>query len=453
MSISSSFLADLEIDLSLSTMADPAVDDDLTMASDFESPKGNSKIQHCIVTLFPESCDPKWLLPNTYFLDTSIIENWCGQFEVASSTDAIHAHIYINFVNSKKPRFNSIRKAFMEVLGKGVNIKLNKHRFSNKSQACSVNYVLAPDKRAPETEPFIWQHNKKQLSFDESLWKERTEGKQQSRSKEDRDKEIVDYIESKPKHWTWEQIVHESYESKLLLASCSWGSKFHAGRHAEAPRRLISNVVVLYGAGGTGKTTIAQKWDARDDEDFVERYYKRNYDDGKFWGGSRTAYKCQRIVHLEEFCGQETCAKFKELCDIGKQGPSVNIKNGGIDLNHDTIIVTSNHHPAAWYRQVCSKDQKQWLPIARRFTQVWFFPEHRPDGSLNVPDADHPPYYVDQTDDFLSMIHSYEDAVEHAKQYWKIPDSMPMSDDFNPAESSVNEFYSYCQTGRKASRS
>lgn len=434
LSLPSSFLQDIDVTVSVEDN-----EDNISAISDFESPDTSNMIQRCIITCFPESDDPKWLLPNTYFADTSIIQNWVGQFEIGTETEGLHFHIYVEFVNKHKPRFQTLRKAFADKIAKGINIKKPKHRASKRSTACSANYVLAPDKRAAGTEPYIWPHNKTELKFDEALYAERKESVKSS--KEDVKDKQVHYIESKPKHWTWEQIVHESLESKLLLASCSWGAKFHAGRHAEAPRRKITNVVILYGAGGTGKTTLAQKWDTREDEDYMERYYKRNYDDGKFWGGGRTGYRAQRIIHLEEFSGQESCSKFKEICDIDKFGPSVNIKNGGIELNHDTVLITSNHHPGNWYRNLCAKDPKQWCPIARRFTQVWFFPELRDDGTPNIPSADQPAYYIDQTEEFASFSNDYDAAVKHASTCWPIiePDVYDPSTNtsyspyFNPA--------------------
>lgn len=434
MSVATDFLQEI----SIPSQQLSVIDDDVTIDSNLESVQGNNKLQRCIVTCFPPDTDSKWLLPNTYFTDISIIENWCGQFEL-SKDGVVHFHIYVSFQHSKKPRFNTIRRCFSDVIGKGCDIKKNKHRASNKGEACSVNYVLAPDKRAPDTEPYIWEHNKKQLSFDESLWKERTT-KTSSRSKEDRDKEIIDYIESKPRHWEWNRIVHETYESKLLLGSCSWGSKFHAGRHSEAPRRTIEHVIILYGAGGTGKSTLARKWDIRENEDLEERYYLRNYEDGHFWGSGKTAYKSQRIIHLEEFCGSESASKFKQICDVGTNGPPVNVKNSSAELNHEIVLITSNTHPVGWYHEYCSKDPKQWGPLSRRFTQVLFFPELKPDGSRNTPDSI--PYYVDQTEDFQSFVHDFEEACNHASTHWPIRESdvydasnnMVHSTSFNPSK-------------------
>lgn len=431
MSVSLGSLLELSIP-STFVPQDVPEDEELTMASDLEPITGNNKIQRCVITCFPPDADPKWLLPNTYFTDTSMIENWCGQFEICPDTDKLHFHIYVHFVNSKKPRFNTLRDVFRSKFTSTVNIAKSKHRASNHGQACSVNYVLAPNKRAPDTEPMIWEHNKKKLAFDEKLWNERTT---KSKSKEDKNQEIVDYIESKPKHWDWNSILHETYESKVLLAACSWGSKYHAGRHAEAPRREIANVIILYGAGGTGKSTLARSWDTRADECLEERYYLRNYDDGHFWGSGKTSYRSQRIIHLEEFCGQESATKFKQICDIGAPGPNVNVKNSSAQLNHESIIITSNTHPAGWYHHMCDKDPKQWNPLARRFTQVWFFPEYRPDGELNIPcKADGiEPYYIDQTADFQEHVRDWQAILGHAAEHWPLKEP----DDYDANTSTV----------------
>ena len=408
------------LDISIPSDWKDLSNDDVTISSEFTSSFGNNVIQRCIVTCFPPDKDDKWLLPNTYFNDLTVIQNWCGQFEITPDTNCLHFHLYIEFVNKSKKRFKTILEIFRSKFESTVNISVPKHRKSKKSVASCVNYVLAPDKRAPETNVFIWQHNKDVLQFNQNLWMRRDNNK--NCSKTEKDKAIIDYIESKPKFWDYNRIVHETYESKLLLGSCGWGAKYHAGRHCEVPRRKIANVIILYGAGGTGKSTLARFWDVRTDEPFEERYYLRNYDDGNFWGCGKTAYKSQRIIHLEEFSGQLSASSFKQVCDIGAVGPAVNVKNSSSLLNHDTVIITSNTHPAGWYHNLCTKDPKQWLPLVRRFTQVWFFPEHRDNGEPNIAGPNIEPYYVDQTEAFLSMTTSFQQAIDHANTHWPLQD-------------------------------
>lgn len=401
---------------------------------------GRNKVGRCLLTMFPPDTDAQWLMPENYFFPKTqqIVSIWVAQFEHAPTTGKLHVQAYVEFVNSHRPRFNELKSIIKRVTGSAGNIQTAK-RGSSKQRACAVNYCLKPSGRSPNTEPCIWKHNTTSVAFDEALFNNRVP----KATKQDEKEAQLNYIESKPMHWSWDQILHETSASKLLLATCSWGPKYHAGRHASQPRRLITNVIVFYGAGGTGKTTLAHKWDTKDDEDFEQRYYKRNPDDGKFWGGGRTAYRGQRIIHLEEFCGQETAANFKEICDLGKSGPSVNIKNSGTDLNHDTVIITSNHHPSTWYRNHCTLDPKQWLPLVRRFTQVWFFPECRPDGSPNIPDADNPPYSIDQTEEFSSRM-TYDDACCHASIHWPSSQQPELN---LPEPTNYDNFVEYGRTG------
>jgi hypothetical protein len=129
----------------------------------------------------------------------------------------------------------------------------------------------------------------------------------------------------------------------------------------------------------------------------------------------------------------------------------VNIKNGGTELNHETVIITSNHHPAAWYRKLFADDPKQWNPVARRLSQVFFFPTKREDGQDNIPDENHGPYYIDQTDTFLDkeFQRNYDLALAHAEQFWPIP---KMIDDIVPSsnkrqKTDYDNFLSYAATG------
>lgn len=387
---------------------------------------GRNKISACIATVFPIDDNVNWLHPETYFEDVNILSNFCAQFETCPTTSTLHIHMYIEFRRKHRLRFSQLCSILKQATGKPGDIQVTK-RLSVSSRKSAVNYVL---KNQDKTASFIWPNNTNDCSFDTSHFLKRSQPKP---SKQDIDEERRLHIESKPRFWTWEQILHENEYSKQLLCTCSWGKTYHASRHAELPRRRIENVIILYGAGGTGKTTIALNFDTKEGEPEEERYYRRNADDGVFWGAGRTSYKGQRILHFEEFCGQESFSKLKEICDLQKFGPNVNIKNGGATLNHDTVIFTSNHHPSSWFKNVWSNDPKQFHPFWRRITQVWFFPPHRPDGSQNIPDSDNPPFYVDQTQDWVSFAGDYSSATDHATAIWpSLENYGSTSPNFNP---------------------
>jgi len=376
------------------------------------STRGANKIGAAILTIFPPEHDQRYLDPLTWYPE-AYIKAWCGQFEITPNTEKLHAQIFVHFNHNHRPRFDALSKKIEDVTGSHGNIQVCKKMTRNALQ-CAINYCIKPETR--HGNPFIWRNT---CQFDEALWNARPKPK---KDKADLDKERIDWIESKPKSWTWEQIVHESPESKYLLGSCSWGSKYHAGRMATTERRTITNVIIYYGAGGTGKTTLAKSYDSKDGESEYERYYKRNHEDGHFWGGGRVAYHGQRVVHFEEFGGNEMFSNIKEWCDIGKTGPPVNIKNGGAFLNHETVIFTSNIHPGGWYKKLWQLDPKQFHPFWRRVTQVVFFPSHREDGTLNVPDESNPPFMIDQTEDWKNMKGDFQACLAHAGVYWPIRD-------------------------------
>ncbi|AQA27289.1 replication associated protein [Amphibola crenata associated bacilladnavirus 1] len=424
--------------------------DDATELTDYsEESNQRNKLGRCIVTLFPPDSEPKWLDPSTYYTDpASVVKIWVGQFEITPETNQIHAHIYIEFHHKKRPKFNLFVKMFTDVIGKHVNVKSPK-KSNNTQRQGAVNYCMKDETRMPDHQPYLWPGNNPAVAFCQKSWDARTTKTSHNRpSREESVEEQRQWIESKPMHWTWDSIVHECEESKVLLATCSWGQKYHAGRHASTPRRTIRDVVIMYGAGGTGKTTLAHKWDVKEDEDFQQRYYRRNPDDGNFWGGGRTAYKGQRIVHFEEFCGQEPFHRIKEVCDIGKEGPSVNIKNSGTDLNHEVVLLTSNNHPAGWYRNLWAKEHKQFHPFWRRVTQVWFFPAEREDGTPNTPDEHNPPYMIDQTEEWTNMKGDYNACLKSAARHWPLPDLQYTStdglvhiNDYHPPENKKRKFF------------
>ena len=415
-----------------------------TMDDDWSSAQSNNtRLSRFIVTFFPSDSNAVWLQPSQYFENgANLFQVWCGQFEICPTTGQLHAHIYAEFKVTHRKRFSQVTAAFRRFHNR-VNIKSARKSTKEQRQG-AVNYVVDPSKRAPDTECFILRGTGIEVNYDPDF---KPIAKRKGKGEEDEAKRV--WIESKPRFWTWDQIVHESEESKQLLYSCSWGEKYHKGRHAADKRREIRNVIILYGAGGTGKTTMAHAWGAKDDEMDDERYYRRNPDDGAFWGGGRTCYKGQRIVHYEEFTGQETLSRLKEVCDIGKQGPSVNVKNGGTILNHETVVFTSNVHPAGWFHKLWTNDPKQFHPFWRRVTKVLFFPSHTPEGVLAVPDENNPPYYIDQTEEWRQFQGSYDQVLAHAEVHWPLkaeeaPQAMLL---VQPNNNGDTQFFQYCQTG------
>jgi len=432
--------------LSAPTFNDVEVEDLLGDSASYASVKSgsrNTKLNRFILTFFPPTKDPTWLHPTSYFANAdNMFQCWTGQFEICPTSGSLHAHIYVECLKRNRPRFNTINNKMREFFP-CVQIKSAK-KSSKKQRQCAINYCVMDSKRAPDTEIYIWDGTKFPIAFDATFQPVAKRGK----GEDDEEKRV--WIESKPRFWTWEQIVHENDESKKLLFSCSWGKAYHNGRHAEDKRRDIQNVVILYGAGGTGKTTMAHAWDAKEGEFAQERYYRRNPDDGSFWGGGRTAYKGQRIIHYEEFTGQEAFSRLKEVCDIGKPGPSVNIKNGGAVLNHETVLFTSNVHPAGWFNKHWEADPKQFHPFWRRVTGVYFYPAHRPDGELAIPDENNEPYFIDQTAEWKEFVGDYGKCKEHAGVHWPLREEPePQSMLLNLPQRYSNEppLYQYCRTG------
>ncbi|BAJ40167.1 putative replication-associated protein [Protobacilladnavirus tenuis] len=407
---------DASIDCSISINTTPSVD---FLETELKEPTNNTLISRAILTYFPPTSDAKYLEPE-FMLGQDIrrLSNWWSQYEKCPESGAVHIHAYAEFKRELRPRFNLLD----ELIRSHVDCwNCRTARKSSESQRQgAINYVHKFETRLDGFQPFTWPKNESNAKFDPSFV--RTNSKQNKRkARDDAIEEQRQYIESKPRIWTWDQILHENEASKKLLVTCSWGKKYHEGRHAEDKRRDVTDVIIYYGAGGTGKTTLCMEYNQTSSlEPRVERYYRRNPDDGNFWGGGRTAYKGQRVIHFEEFSGQEPFSRLKEVCDIGKPGPSVNIKGAGVDLNHHTVMFSSNVHPAGWYRNLWRDDPKQFHPFWRRVTKVVFFPSHRPDGSMNIPDEDNPPHMIDQTDEWKALNGSYEACMEHADEHWPV---------------------------------
>ena len=447
------------------------VDDEA--ASVVSVPNDRTKIRRCIVTLFfNETADTlaDWALdPASYFNEPEkdIVE-WVGQFELCPTTNHLHAHIAVQF--SRPLRFQFLRDQFSAV----SQIKLGdikKGRGTSKHAVqCAINYCIDPKKRHPE-EPFnvayLWPGNKTKWEFDQACADKQTKKKP---TKEQLVKDKIAMVDSFPYHWTWDQIVHSSDEAKEMFFGCSASERYHKTRAVVQARRTIETVEIHFGAGGTGKSTFARQLGTKLGEDTGrDEKYTRNYDDGNFWGGGITKYAGQAVVHLEEFEGQETLSKFKDICELGASGPNVNVKNGGTTLNHSHVVITSNTHPAGFYKGVWTSDPKQFAPFWRRITKVVFYPSHLPDGSLNAPKCDDDVYCIDQTEEWKGLQGNFEGALKMAERDWALRDDIlegnkrPFDDAFSEGfvlprprqmqrTATEHNLFDYARTGRDPTR-
>lgn len=385
-----------------------------------------------MVTLWPDNQDPKWLRPSTYGFLEENLTRWGGQYEIAPETGTLHAHLFVELRHPLRMARKKIRGYFnARLTSKNCNIRPVARTKANIQRV--INYVLKPDTRV-DGSPYALEPNEhiKHMAFDHGVWEKRKPTLPKSEMKWQKQ---VDWILSKPAHWTWSKIVHESYESQLLLGNCAAGRSFHNDRMSNQPRRNIEECVLLYGAGGTGKTTFARNIGTDDDGSLDHRVYLRNFLE-EFWGSGSTAYNGQPWIHLEEFNGQEAFGFLKQIADTsdGAVGPAVKTKGSGTHLNHRGIVITSNYHPATWYRGVWKSDPKQWWPFARRITKVLFFPEFLEDGSPNQPGQNGQTdlYYVDQTDEFRVFSKDYIEAMVHCNRHWPAKEESDEEEIWNP---------------------
>ncbi len=110
----------------------------------------------------------------------------------------------------------------------------------------------------------------------------------------------------------------------------------------EAPRTERTEVYVLWGATGTGKTTIGYKY-------LVSLYgasgvFTQN--GSKWWDG----YTGQPGIMVDEFDGSWSYRQWKLICD--RLPLCVERKGGTMAFQAKTIVFTSNIEPHLWWERV-----------------------------------------------------------------------------------------------------
>lgn len=116
---------------------------------------------------------------------------------------------------------------------------------------------------------------------------------------------------------------------------CRYRESFQAYKRLREERRCwLTELIVLAGPTGTGKSTLANELSGGN------AYYK---DATKWWDG----YQGQRVVVMDDFVGN---MQFTELLRLADKFPhQVEVKGGIRNFTSKCIIITSNKTPEEWY--------------------------------------------------------------------------------------------------------
>ncbi len=218
-----------------------------------------------------------------------------------------------------------------------------------------------------------------------------------------------------------DQLRATSPEKHLLICgSCPPQMQAERRRWVEAskPKRKITNVIVLYGWPGTGKSTYAEQMFSSlcPDEskyDVSNWLWKQQSHLGSFFGSTGSVrYNDQPGLLFDEYSGyaygQKPPFDLDNLLiytDVNKHAPVGNVKCGAVQLNYNTVILTSNVHPMKWFAGTFRTDPMKWKALRRRITKLLFFPKTTPDGTTNVYDGqpDFNPFFYDESEDEISF--------------------------------------------------
>lgn len=400
------------------------------------------------------------LSPEYYSIDRDHLRQWVAQFEYTQD-GRLHAHIYLEFLNNKRPRFNPLRLKFQSKVPR-ANLKTVKS--GKASVTNTINYCLKnagqPTHRVPGTDPYIVGPP---VDFNLELWNKRIASKSKKSKKQQKDDDFEEarlMVEACPFSWSFDKILHQDDEHKKKLAPHIGKLRgYHNGRGAGCERRKLTRVIVMYGGSGTGKTTMAIAFGSDKYTVAADRSWLIDPNNKFLGGGGVTAYKGQPILRYDEFNGQQEINIFKTICNPGFEGINIDVKNGGTFFNAETVIITTNHHPCDWWYKFCDNDPKQFKAIWRRITDLWFFPSQRPDGTPNVPSDEQEPYFEDQTAEWKTFADGVTDegiwhnALSHAERNWplksrEVTTECPWEPNDRKRSAPEDAFHQYCRTGK-----
>jgi len=179
-----------------------------------------------------------------------------------------------------------------------------------------------------------------------------------------KDKNYIEFgVMSRMGHRTdLDRIIHD-VENKLSIRDVARNNpaeyiKYHKGVEKYKnlliePRNWVTEVIVLWGKTGCGKSRLARE--------ITSNYWVWTPQRGSWFDG----YEGQEDVIMEEFRGQLPLGMMLSLTD--RYECPVQVKGGMVEFCPRKIVITSPKHPKEWYED-CGNDRIDQL--LRRVTHV-----------------------------------------------------------------------------------
>lgn len=195
-----------------------------------------------------------------------------------------------------------------------------------------------------------WMENAKYTSKDEKVvWYKVPPASEQGKRTD-----LVDFREAIKRKAPDDELIEQHLNTLAKYPRLESRLKSHFLKQSTRDFRKVE-VIVHYGAAGTGKTRIPYDEGA---------YIFDDYESG-WWDG----YGGESVVLFDDFYGGIKWSFFLRLLD-GYQ-VRLKVKGGFTYAQWSKVYITSNKHPDEWYKDHVLKDKE----FARRITKVLHFPE------------------------------------------------------------------------------
>lgn len=236
-------------------------------------------------------------------------------YEIAPTTGTPHLQGYTAFDNTKSA----------DTFKQAISQKLSLRR-ANGTANQNRNYVLKDETKDPNKNPFYFEIGECPRQGERTDWGVALE-------------EIISGASVE------EVIVKQPQLLPCIRAIDSFKSRMLKPKHRNV------NVIVLWGDSGTGKSRWAY-------DNFPDLYPKQP---NKWWDG----YTGQTTILLDDFYGY---IPYSDMLNVLDRYPyHAEVKNGHVWAQWDTVIITSNKPPDAWYYHGLTPALK------RRINKIFFY--------------------------------------------------------------------------------